>query len=397
MRPTGLIVADDLTGAADACARFVAYGRSGAVTFEPAAGSPCAEWVAFSSDTRRLPVARAADRVESVVQGLTQAYAPSIVLKKIDSTLRGHVGPEVVAAMHASRSRLAIVAPAFPEMGRTVAGGILTLTGPGSPPPCDVTALLEAQGVDHCRRIARPEDAHSEKAPDAWRAAMAMAIRNRARVLVCDAVCAADLDRVVAAALTLDGPVLWVGSAGLAGALARRMTAPDKATDADSPDGSRRTMHAAARSEAVVSMIGSDHPVTIAQCRYLLEASGAAAVQLEDIDRVSRNLRRGQHMLVSIGRAVPDEAITRFVSCVVDCSPAGMIVSGGDTAATVCRVLDATLIDVRGEVRVGIPWGWLVTRSGWRCPVVLKSGGFGSERALYDALMFLTRRDKQDA
>ncbi|MPY90405.1 MAG: hypothetical protein GEU99_21095 [Luteitalea sp.] len=394
----GLIVADDLTGAADACVMFVGYGRSGAVAFEPAAACLRAEWLAFSSDTRRLPVARAADRVDAVVRDLTQAYVPSIVFKKIDSTLRGHVGPELVAAMQASRARLAIVAPAFPEMGRTVEDGVLTVTGLGSPPPCHVTALLEAQGVDRCWPIVRPKGGEGEGTSEAWRAAMEAAIGNRAQVLVCDGVCAADLDRVVAAVLTLDGPVLWVGSAGLAGALARRMTAPGTSTDASTDaDGSPRTMGLAGRPDAVIFMIGSDHPVTIAQQRYLLEAHGAAAVQVGDIDRLLRSLYRGEHLLVNIGPAVPDEAIARFVRCVVHHSTAGMVLSGGDTAARVCRILDATLIDLGSEVSPGVPWGWLVTRCGWRCRVVLKSGGFGRERALYDGLLFLTRQDRQDA
>jgi uncharacterized protein YgbK (DUF1537 family) len=388
-------VADDLTGAADACATFVACGRSGAVALEPAIVSPRAEWLAFSSDTRRVPVAYAADRVGAVVLDLTQAYAPSVMFKKIDSTLRGHVGPELVAAMRASRARRAIVAPAFPEMGRTVEDGVLRVTGVGSPPPCDVTALLEAQGVDRCWRIARPKAGEGE-GTSGWRAAMEAAIGRKARVLVCDGVCNADLDSVVAAALTLDGPVLWVGSAGLAGALARRMTAPNTTTDA-STDGDELLRAAGTRPDAVIFMIGSDHPVIIAQQRYLLESRRVAAVQVEDIDRLLRSLDRGEHMLVNIGRAVPDEAIARFVNRVVHHSTAGMVLSGGDTAAKVCRMLDATLIDVGGEVSRGIPWGWLVTRRGWRCRVVLKSGGFGSERALNDGLMFLTRQDRQDA
>ena len=110
-----------------------------------------------------------------------------------------------------------------------------------------------------------------------------------------------------------------------------------------------------------------------------------------------RSLDRGEQMLVNVGPAVPEEAIARFVNCVVHHSPAGMVLSGGDTAARLCRMLDATLIDMGGEVSSGIPWGWLVTRSGWCCRVLLKSGGFGRERALYDGLMFLTGRDKQDA
>ena len=51
-----------------------------------------------------------------------------------------------------------------------------------------------------------------------------------------------------------------------------------------------------------------------------------------------------------------------MVASVVDRPLAGFVMSGGDTAARVCRMLDAACIELGGEVRRGIPWGWLRTR-----------------------------------
>ncbi len=58
--------------------------------------------------------------------------------KKIDSTLRGPVGAEIQAAMTAAGASIAIVAPAFPAMGRIVERGTLRTTGRGAVPDIDI-------------------------------------------------------------------------------------------------------------------------------------------------------------------------------------------------------------------------------------------------------------------
>ena len=75
-----------------------------------------------------------------------------------------------------------------------------------------------------------------------------------------DAACDGDLDRIAAEILALDRRILWVGSAGLASALAR--TFP-KRTDPVEP---------AFTPGPVLFAIGSDHPVTVAQQAALLAA-----------------------------------------------------------------------------------------------------------------------------
>jgi D-threonate/D-erythronate kinase len=382
---TAVIVADDLTGAADACATFVSHGLSGTVTFDVGGGaSPAAgpEVIAVSTDSRSRSTAIAVERVREAVRFATSFHGRALIFKKIDSTLRGHVGEEVRAAMDASHARVTIVAPAFPAMGRTVEHGLLRVNGPGAPAPRHVASKLESHGVRHCRRIARPESAPPTPASPAsrgaeWHDSMIDAIRNGARALVCDSVDDADLDAIVEAAWTLEGPVLWVGSAGLADALARRLAKPAAAAPAigREPGG------------AVIMWIGSHHPVTLAQQHYLASGTPPIAVVSEDeIEAATACLDRGTHVLVDISRHSANEVIAKMVAAVVDRPLAGFVMSGGDTAARVCRMLDAACIELGGEVSRGIPWGWLRTRAGRRWPVVLKSGGFGGEDALHHAL-----------
>lgn len=385
---TAVIVADDLTGAADACATFVSHGLSGTVTFEGASegrAATGAEVIAVSTDSRTRSTAIAVERVREAVRFATAFHGGALLFKKIDSTLRGHVGEEVRAAMDASHARVAIVAPAFPAMGRTVEHGLLTVTGAGAIGPRHVANRLESHGVRQVRSIPRPSPgaeqgsaSHSAMSPaPAWHDSMIEAIRGGARALVCDSVDDADLDAIVDAAWPLDGPVLWVGSAGLADALARRLARPaaGRPAIARGPQG------------PVIMWIGSHHPATLAQQQYL--ASGTppiAVVSEEEIEAATACLDRGAHVLVDISRHSANQVIARMVAAVVDRPLAGFVMSGGDTAARVCRMLDASCIELGGEVSRGIPWGWLRTRAGRTWPVVLKSGGFGGEDALHHAL-----------
>jgi len=68
---------------------------------------------------------------------------------------------------------------------------------------------------------------------------------------------------------------------------------------------------------------------------------------------------------------------------------AGLVMSGGDTAADICLAIGAERLHLRGEVANGIPWGVLRGGLADGLPLVLKSGGFGAPDALIAAVDFL--------
>ena len=86
------------------------------------------------------------------------------------------------------------------------------------------------------------------------------------------------------------------------------------------------------------------------------------------------------------------EALGQVVRGLVGLKPAGLFLTGGDTAIAVCRALNVSAIDVLAEVSTGIPLGKL---SGGICPglrVVTKAGAFGSEQAIVDSVTVLKGR-----
>ncbi|HET7324670.1 MAG TPA: four-carbon acid sugar kinase family protein, partial [Halococcus sp.] len=118
VRYRGLVIADDLTGAADTGHEFAARGHRTVVRLHETA-LPDASVLVANTDSRECSPADAQDRITTVCNDVTA----DITYKKIDSTLRGNVTVEVAAALSATGAALAVVAPAFPATNRTTVGG----------------------------------------------------------------------------------------------------------------------------------------------------------------------------------------------------------------------------------------------------------------------------------
>src|SRR5687768_4213013 len=118
--PTLIIVADDLTGAADSAARCVQAGLSAEVWLD---SSPTARQVdenepdviSVSTDSRFLSPDEAAQRVQSLLATIAPDSVSDVTwYKKIDSTLRGNLGAELEAILHTMPSLCAVISPGFP-------------------------------------------------------------------------------------------------------------------------------------------------------------------------------------------------------------------------------------------------------------------------------------------
>jgi uncharacterized protein YgbK (DUF1537 family) len=370
-----LIVADDLTGAADACATLVSRGFTGLVLPDlDAAGSAAAsdralidraDVVAISTDTRRRPESAAAARVRRAAE-IAGRSRDGGVFTKIDSTLRGHVGVEIAAALDTFACTHALVAPSFPAMGRRVVAGSLLVSGPGAPAPCDIPALLHAQGLPNAVVVSRPGSDTAAPASDpalqglTTTAVLTAIERGRAdgaRIFVVDAESDDDLRAIVAAGHAAGGRPLWVGSAGLAAALGAGSRPRDHGpTPLPQPTGGRH--HG-----TVLLCIGSTHPVTRAQQNRVLA-------------------ERSVHLV---------DAASAATLCTLTLDAfVGLVLSGGDTATDACAALGVTAIELGGEVASGVPWGILRGGRAAGLPVVLKSGGFGHSGTLVEVVDFLS-------
>ncbi|MFJ7045550.1 four-carbon acid sugar kinase family protein [Streptomyces sp. NPDC101112] len=376
------ILADDLTSAGDGAGPFRQAGHDARILLTTPASPPrhAMGVTAVDLGSRMLDEEAAASRTRRAA-GL---FAGSeLLFKTVDSTLRGHVAAEVRAAWAGSRRRAVVMAPAFPAEGRVTVEGVQYVRGvpvhesdyardPVHPVRCSDLTTLFPEAV-----LGRPDRA----------AELPQRIRN-GDLIVCSATEDGDLDRLVAAVPRLD-EVLWVGSPGLAAALARRCA---RAT------GPGVSPPAPARRPLVV--VGSTNPATR---RQLTELHGSGDVQgvTVGVDPASAvEALRGLTAPVLTLRT-PDErhppqtaqALARSQAAVVqalaeDHTVDALVITGGETAITVLQPLGATGIDLIDEPEPGVVRGSLTGRL--PLPVLIKAGGFGDD-AMLQRLCHLVR------
>src|SRR5271154_2468445 len=91
-----LIIADDLSGAADCAVTCFNAGLASLVVLNGDAQTPHAEALAIDTDSRRLSGARAAEVTARMVQ-LHAGPETRLLYKKMDSTARGNFAVEIAA------------------------------------------------------------------------------------------------------------------------------------------------------------------------------------------------------------------------------------------------------------------------------------------------------------
>lgn len=337
------LIADDLTGALDAAAPFVAEGMAAVVATSLrglpraiAAGCPV---VAVSLGSREVTADKAAGMARMAARHLAGA---EWMFKKIDSRLKGHVAAEVQAVAAQRGAAEVILCPAIPAMGRIVVRGKVTGFGVGTPIDVRVTAIAMAAGL------------------------------GGLAVQVPDAATDADLDAMVAAV----GPdVVLCGARGLAAALARKLS--QGAVAAVSP----------LLPQPVGIAVGSRDPITLAQVAALrADHPGLNWTPAPD-GQAAAFTGAGNTLLQAVpggggadGATVSQRLAAAFVRDHVPGRRA-LILTGGETATAVLAGMGVAVLQLLGEVAEGLPLSRPLDLSGSPL-IVTKSGGFGAADAL---------------
>lgn len=245
------IVADDLTGACDTAVQFrragfetcvhVGHGAVHVAKNEAPAPSHLPDVVAFNTESRHLPSDSARERVRAAAAAL-RAWGAWCVYKKIDSALRGPIAAELHEMLRAYPERTAVIAAAYPAQGRTTVDGrqlvhgvpvaesefgadllapvreshwrtLLTASG------CFTKSDIVTVGLERLRGGSL-EPSRRGNLTGAW---------PHARCVVFDAETGSDLERIAGWLIDRLDRVLLVGTAGLAGSLAARLTGHTRA------------------------------------------------------------------------------------------------------------------------------------------------------------------------
>ncbi|AGH86515.1 4-hydroxythreonine-4-phosphate dehydrogenase PdxA [Ralstonia pseudosolanacearum] len=400
--PKLLILADDLSGAADCAVAGVRAGLHSAVMLRADVGQPPgADVLALDTDTRRANTLDAAARQVYAWHAL--AGPATRLYKKIDSTLRGNVAAEVAAL--APLTGLAIVAPAFPAAGRTTHDGRQWLHGVAVEDTevwrnesiggrADLRDMLMRQGLQ--TDVLTLDDIRTGTAALAGRLAALQA--DGVQAVVCDAHTDVDLAHIAEASVRL-AHVFWVGSAGLAPALIRAvgLGSANAAVEGDA---------ATAIAGPVLTVVGSMSSVSHTQAAELKAAAGARLLSLElpiealdtpqaDITQtVIDALCDGRDVLVTLSQTTRGNSAEglhfcrRLATLLAPALPhaGGLIATGGETARAVLSTAGVDALHLSDEIESGMPLLHArLTGVGRVLPVVTKAGGFGTPGSLHAA------------
>ena len=401
MSPRVVILADDLSGAADCAAACHRAGLDTRVCLAPQALCDEAEAIALDLDSRALAPAEALARTLAVEVG--PVINRGALYRKIDSTLRGHVALDIAATLQiAGPSAFAVVCPAYPATGRTVKDGqvyvggqrlqdteIWALGGQGS---TDLKTLLTEAGLEPVGL-----DLEVVRGPR-LRQAMEAARAEGAQAVVCDAETEDDLQAIVEAGLVLE-EVVWAGSGGLTIPLARTL----------SPTGGPQLRPVARRAGPTLVVVGSASSISRRQLAHLDEDPRVQtllvppSVLLEGPEGAgwrpaSRAIVAGvgkpgkDTVALAIDPAAPVDPATGPALAAALGVLAGrqlgrfgaLVATGGETARFILAAAGVEALCIRRELEPGV-----VLSTAGALPVVTKAGAFGGPQSLVGAVQAL--------
>ncbi len=375
-----VMIADDLSGAADCAVSCAVQGLRTMVQFSESSSSEPAQVLAIDAATRGMSAAAAAAAVGRIVA--KYEHAPGRVLfKKLDSLLRGHIGPELAAMRRSGTPAVIVMAPALPAHGRTTIDGCQCLHGQRLE-NANARQLLEAAGL---------MSAQISLALIRGTTPVAIKMAELARqydVLVCDAEAEADLQSVAAAIAALpqagwDGSIIWAGSSGLA----RHIPAAMGIAGASDPVADPNFRG------PILVVVGSRTRVAHEQAREAARSDGMTTVFLSPetlrqgyVSVLGSALDSGNDVIAAIDST--DEAAEDPHLCAALASLAlphidkvgALIATGGETARAVLTASNITSLHLLREVEPGVPLA--VSIGARQIPVITKSGSFGNPATL---------------
>jgi D-threonate/D-erythronate kinase len=394
-----LILADDLTGAADCAVAFGRRGHASMVTWGEIgdAGDRDLPVLAYDAASRGLAAEAAAARHADVLARLSGPGR--LLFRKIDSTLRGQPAAEIAAALAHRKSRtgsaFGVFAPAFPATGRTTVDGRVRIEGrpleqsevwrrDHSYPNADLVDVLATAGIRGVKvRLA------AVRGGDLG-ATFAKLAREGDIIAACDAETDRDLHLIAEASLLASSATFFIGSAGLAHALAGL----DAAAAAEPPWMTASacgtlivvgSLAGASRSAArELEATGSVAHFAVAPGMLLGGGAGQGSLAAD----VMRRLAGGGDALIEIRMDdEPDLSLgPRLSQALADAlqpvAPAigALAATGGETAAALLSRFGVNGIRLADEIEPGVSLG--LTLGKLSIPVATKAGAFGDKYSL---------------
>ncbi|MFC5653345.1 four-carbon acid sugar kinase family protein [Paenibacillus solisilvae] len=419
-------MADDLTGASDSGVQFARKGLETQVIFDLehfSADTQEMDAVVLDTDSRSVSQEVAFKRVtEAAIQVKQSGFKH--VYKKMDSTLRGNLGIEIDAVMDKIQVDFAVVAPAFPKIGRTTLNGIHFLHGVpidqteiARDPKCPVkeSNLVKLFTSQSKRKVGLIPLKTLHAGNKQVLSHIKALLQEHIEIIVFDAVTEEDVQQIAEMMAASDYRILWAGSAGLADYLPMALSFPVR---------SSTPLTLTVSNKPVLLVAGSISKVTRSQVFTYNMNPLVTAVELNTVKIITsdegslQEIKRCRTELLTAISAGSDvslyassspehvesskaagaergfnhtEVSNRIANILGEIASGimkevelqGVILTGGDTAKAVCKHLGVSGIELIKEIEPGIPLGKLVgNKPLW---VVTKAGAFGNENSLLNS------------
>jgi uncharacterized protein YgbK (DUF1537 family) len=401
--PQFAVIADDLTGSLDTGLQF---HKKGLATFVPLSWeNPSVNGPALSLNTnsRNIPGNEAYTRVYRACRKIKAKG----LYKKIDSTMRGNVGREILAILDAREIPKAVVIPTVPVMGRTVEKGILRVQGvpllrtPYAKDPFH--PILTSRLPDLlARETGEPVGYIGLKDVRKGPSFLARRIEARPeRLLVLDTVSEADAESIAGACSLLPGEVLPCGSVTLADKLRLPGVRPTKARKVKSKG-------------PILIISASRNPRTADQVGDARKAFSFPLIE-PDLARLTHPLMIAKEISSLEERIIPlfpknkgviltttfqghiegkeeniSKSLGRAAAALLKRKRfGGLVLTGGDLAMGVFTHLRASALRIEDEVLPGIPMSTIADGPFAKLRLVTKAGGFGEKDAMVKIVQYL--------
>jgi uncharacterized protein YgbK (DUF1537 family) len=407
------VIADDITGACDVAAGVTAAGLSAEVRLgvPDAADTPTDECVIVALKSRTAPAATAVGETVAAARVLRGWGARRIYQKycsTFDSTDEGNIGPVADALVEELGGAAASVGtPATPAVGRTMHRGhlfvgdrLLSESSLAHHPltPMRDPDLVRVLGRQTPHRVGSVPTEAVRSGPSAVASQVRRLRDAGVRHVLLDAIEESDLD-AAAAALVGSSDLLLGGAAGLAVALARRLSPGAAAAAAPAPEGralilsgsaSERTRAQVAhftgpRHDLDVDLLAADLDAAVEQALAFVQTAGgiplvSATADPAVVAAVQERIGREQ------AAQLVEEALARIaVRAVERFGVRRILVAGGETSGAVAAALGVATLRVRRVAAPGVAWTTASDPSGRTLDLCFKSGNFGGEAFFADA------------
>jgi D-threonate/D-erythronate kinase len=350
--------------------------------------------IAVTTDSRHDPPDVAREKVLAASRALSGV---AVLVKKVDSLLRGNIGPELAAAMEGSGSEVALCVFAAPSQGRTTVGSTQLLNGepvgqndPGSylrfgSRGANIMDLLQEDFGDRVRSL------HLDvvrRGKDAIREELDALLDDSPAVVVCDATEVGHVADCVAAAISR-GIRLLVGTSDLCGAVADALVAEGHIKAGLPVLIVSGTASRAGRLQ--VEDVASEGAANLLEVP--VEATRAGNVE-EYVSQAATLLGAGENVLVcperpptSGEKVEASPAVARVlaevgVGALRRSRVCGVVATGGETAEAMLNQLDAEGLVIGRDVIPGVPEAVILGGPHAGLRFVAKTGAYGGHDAL---------------